>query len=102
MASDSVFMKVALSDLESVFEGLSSVVDVGGGTGTTAKIICLPGDANLSFVSGDMHKSIPHAAEFNAKERSKEEWKQQFQKAGFTDYQMFPYWALGPLIVLHP
>ncbi|KAI9095304.1 hypothetical protein K1719_026338 [Acacia pycnantha] len=40
MARDSVFTKVALSDLESVFEGLSSVVSVGGGTGTTAKIIC--------------------------------------------------------------
>lgn len=40
MSSDSLFMKVALSDLESVFEGLNSIVDVGGGTGTTAKIIC--------------------------------------------------------------
>ncbi|XP_028806079.1 isoflavone 7-O-methyltransferase-like [Neltuma alba] len=186
MASDSAFMKVALSDLKSVLEGFSSVVDVGGGTGTTAKIICeafpklkctvldlpeivagLSGDTNLSFVSGDMLKSIPHAdailikwvlhdwgdddcikilknakeaicgkdkggkviiidtvlnekqdehslmetkllyniilmAEFNAKERTEGEWKQLFQKAGFTDYHMFPILGFRSLIVLHP
>ncbi|KAI9116792.1 hypothetical protein K1719_012158 [Acacia pycnantha] len=81
MASDSRFMKVAMREWGSVFDELGSIVDVGGGTGTTAKIICeafpnlkcivlylpevvtksLPGDTNLRLVGGNMLKSIPHA-----------------------------------------
>ncbi|XP_028787630.1 isoflavone-7-O-methyltransferase 6-like [Neltuma alba] len=81
MGSDTRFMKLALiRDLESVLDGLGSIVDVGGGNGATAKIISeafpklkctvldlpevvanLSGNANLSFVGGDMLKSIPHA-----------------------------------------
>jgi len=63
-----------------VFEGVESIVDVGGGTGITAKTICeafpnmkcivldrpsvvenLPGTNNLTYVGGDMFKSIPKA-----------------------------------------
>ncbi|XP_028787623.1 isoflavone 7-O-methyltransferase-like [Neltuma alba] len=186
MASDSRFMKLVMKDLESVFDGLNSIVDVGGGTGTTAKIICeafpklkrtvldlpevvsnLSGNSNVSFVGGDMLKSIPRAdavlikwvlhdwgdddclkilknakeaisgngkggkviiidtvlnekeeqhevletklllnimlaAEFNSKERSEEEWKKLFLKAGFTDYQIFPIFGFRSLIVLNP
>ncbi|KAH0691615.1 hypothetical protein KY289_018973 [Solanum tuberosum] len=61
-----------------IFEGLKSLVDVGGGTGTIAKAIAdafpqinctvfelphviegLEGSKNLSFVGGDMFNSIP-------------------------------------------
>ncbi|KAH0689970.1 hypothetical protein KY289_017328 [Solanum tuberosum] len=60
-----------------IFEGLKSLVDVGGGTGTIAKAIAdafpqinctvfdlphvIEGSKNLSFVGGDMLNSIPSA-----------------------------------------
>ncbi|CAJ1976380.1 unnamed protein product [Sphenostylis stenocarpa] len=78
MASDSQMVDLALKNCTSVFENLDSIVDVGGGTGTTARIISetfpklqcvvldlpqvianLTGSSNLSFVGGDMFKSIP-------------------------------------------
>ncbi|KAG4908417.1 hypothetical protein JHK86_056901 [Glycine max] len=78
MASDSRMVDLALKNCTSVFEGLDSMVDVGGGTGTTARIICeafpklkcvvldlphvvenLTGTNNLSFVGGDMFNSFP-------------------------------------------
>jgi hypothetical protein len=71
MESDSHVVRLALRDCRSVFEGIGSLVDVGGGTGNTAKIICetfpelkyivldlpqvvsgLAGSNNLSFVGG--------------------------------------------------
>ncbi|XP_061351742.1 isoflavone-7-O-methyltransferase 9-like [Gastrolobium bilobum] len=80
MESDSHVVRLALRDCKSVFEGLDSIVDVGGGTGNTAKIICeafpnlkyivldlpqvvtgLTGSNNLTFVGGNMFKSIPQA-----------------------------------------
>lgn len=80
MESDSRVLRLALRECKSVFEGLNSLVDVGGGTGNTAKIISeafpqlncivldlpevvadLKGSNNLSFVGGDMFKSIPQA-----------------------------------------
>ncbi|KAK7340646.1 hypothetical protein VNO77_21355 [Canavalia gladiata] len=80
MTSDSQMSNLALRDCNFAFEGLESIVDVGGGTGTTAKIICeafpplkcivfdrpqvvenLSGTNNLTFVGGDMFKSIPKA-----------------------------------------
>lgn len=80
MESDSHVVRLALRDCKSVFDGLGSLVDVGGGTGNTAKIICetfpmlkctvldlpqvvdgLSGSNNLSFVGGNMFKSIPQA-----------------------------------------
>nr|AFK33373.1 unknown [Lotus japonicus] len=80
MASDSQLVHLALKNCSSVFEGLDTLVDVGGGTGTTARSICeafpklkivvydlpqvvgnLSGSNNLSFVGGDMFKSIPEA-----------------------------------------
>ncbi|XLS56642.1 hypothetical protein HN51_006397 [Arachis hypogaea] len=39
MASDSQMVKLALKDHSAVFEGLESIVDVGGGNGTISKII---------------------------------------------------------------
>jgi isoflavone-7-O-methyltransferase len=79
MASDSKMINLALRDCDFVFEGLESIVDVGGGTGTTAKIICerfpklkcvvfdrpqvvenLDGTNNLTYVGGDMFQSIPN------------------------------------------
>ncbi|MED6217728.1 hypothetical protein PIB30_020359 [Stylosanthes scabra] len=80
MASDSQMVNLALKDCKSVFEGIESVVDVGGGNGATAKIICeafpelkfivfdlppvvadLRGSHNLTYVGGDMFQSIPQA-----------------------------------------
>ncbi|KAK2359542.1 isoflavone 7-O-methyltransferase [Trifolium repens] len=80
MASDSKMINLALKDCDFVFEGLESIVDVGGGNGTTAKIICekfhklkcvvfdrpkvvenLSESDNLTYVGGDMFTSIPKA-----------------------------------------
>ncbi|CAN4078867.1 unnamed protein product [Withania somnifera] len=80
MASDSEMMRSAVMDCREVFEGLNSLVDVGGRTGIIAKTILesfphlkcivldlphvvanMPQSDNLSFVGGDMFQSIPHA-----------------------------------------
>jgi len=80
MASDSQMMNVALRGCNWVFEGVESIVDVGGGTGTTAKAISdafpnvkctvldrqqvvenLSGTNDLKYVGGDMFESIPKA-----------------------------------------
>jgi len=80
MASDSQMMNLALRGCNWVFEGVESIVDVGGGTGTTARAICdafpnvkctvfdrpqvvenLSGTNNLRYVGGDMFESIPKA-----------------------------------------
>ncbi|XP_057949812.1 trans-resveratrol di-O-methyltransferase-like [Malania oleifera] len=80
MASDSQFLNIAITDCRQVFEGLDSLVDVGGGTGHFAKIISeafphlkctvldrpslvaeLPATKNLNFVGGDMFQSVPSA-----------------------------------------
>ncbi|XP_004505107.1 isoflavone 4'-O-methyltransferase [Cicer arietinum] len=80
MASDSRMFELALQENKHVFEGLESLVDVGGGTGGVTKLInkafphlkCtvfdqpqvvgnLTGTENLNFVGGDMFKSIPPA-----------------------------------------
>ncbi|XP_014497550.1 isoflavone 7-O-methyltransferase-like [Vigna radiata var. radiata] len=80
MASDSQMMNLALRGCKWVFEGVETIVDVGGGTGNTAKAIChafpnvkctvfdrpqvvekLSGTKNLTYVGGDMFESIPKA-----------------------------------------
>ncbi|TKY50286.1 Flavonoid 4'-O-methyltransferase [Spatholobus suberectus] len=64
MESDSHIVRLALRDCKSVFEGLDAIVDVGGGTRNTAKIIgcCgITGSNNLSFVGGNMFKPVPQA-----------------------------------------
>ncbi|XP_006346269.1 trans-resveratrol di-O-methyltransferase-like [Solanum tuberosum] len=82
MASDTrLVMTVLIQNGKGlIFEGLKSLVDVGGGTGTIAKAIAdtfpqinctvfelphviegLKGSKNLSFVGGDMFNSIPSA-----------------------------------------
>ncbi|KAL0399774.1 UNVERIFIED_CONTAM: 8-hydroxyquercetin 8-O-methyltransferase [Sesamum radiatum] len=81
MASDSKLVATVITkDCRNVFEGLKSMVDVGGGTGTVAKAIAdafpglkcvvldLPhvvagceGTENLVFVAGDMFEYIPPA-----------------------------------------
>ncbi|GJV58799.1 trans-resveratrol di-O-methyltransferase-like protein [Tanacetum coccineum] len=81
MASDArLVAAVILKDCKGIFEGLDSIVDVGGGTGTIAKCIAeafpnlhcinfdlphvvkgLEGGKNLNFVGGDMFKAIPKA-----------------------------------------
>ncbi|PHT60259.1 hypothetical protein CQW23_02622 [Capsicum baccatum] len=56
MASDSrLNTNVLITECKHVFEGLTSLVDVGGGTGD------LKGGGNLEFVGGDMFDQIPHA-----------------------------------------
>ncbi|XP_015088803.1 probable O-methyltransferase 3 [Solanum pennellii] len=81
MASDAkLVMSVVMKYSKDVFEGLNSIVDVGGGTGTVAKTIAktfpnlqctvfdlphvvegLEGSDNLTYVGGDFFVSIPHA-----------------------------------------
>lgn len=81
MASDSHLMaKIIVEGCKHVFEGLTSLVDIGGGTGIMAKAIAknfpninctvldLPyvvensqGTKNLNFIGGDMFKAIPPA-----------------------------------------
>ncbi|KAI3731737.1 hypothetical protein L1987_62926 [Smallanthus sonchifolius] len=81
MASDArLVADIILKHCGGVFEGLDSIVDVGGGTGTLAKSIAdafphvncicfdlphvvkgLDGSKNLSYVGGDMFEAIPKA-----------------------------------------
>ncbi|KAF9661715.1 hypothetical protein SADUNF_Sadunf19G0097500 [Salix dunnii] len=81
MASDSALASgVVMKKCKGVFEGLKSLVDVGGGTGVMAKCIAetfpttnctvfylphvvsgLQGSNNLKFVGGDMFESVPSA-----------------------------------------
>ncbi|KAK1412124.1 hypothetical protein QVD17_33119 [Tagetes erecta] len=81
MASDArLVMSVVLEHCRGVFQGLDSIVDVGGGTGTVAKSIAnafpnisciifdlphvvngLVGSKNLTYVGGDMFEFIPNA-----------------------------------------
>ncbi|KAF3451416.1 hypothetical protein FNV43_RR07511 [Rhamnella rubrinervis] len=83
MASDSGMMNWVIRDCEPVFEGLVTLVDVGGGTGLVSRIITesfphlkctvldlphvvgnLPAvgqTENMKFIGGDMFRSIPPA-----------------------------------------
>ncbi|KAF8411110.1 hypothetical protein HHK36_003649 [Tetracentron sinense] len=81
MASDArLVMSVVIKECKEIFEGLTSLVDVGGGTGTVAKILAetfphlkctvfdlphvvstLQGSNNLDYVGGDLFDSIPTA-----------------------------------------
>ena len=81
MASDArLVASVLVTDCKGVFDGLKSLVDVGGGTGTVAKVVAdafphmqctvldlphvvadLQGSNNLNYVGGDMFEAIPTA-----------------------------------------
>lgn len=81
VADGQLFLEVIILDKGRIFRGLSSLVDVGGGSGAQAQVIArafprikctvldLPhvidkatgGDGNLQFVAGDMFESIPPA-----------------------------------------
>uniref|UniRef100_A0A224XGP2 N-acetylserotonin methyltransferase n=1 Tax=Hypericum kalmianum TaxID=473045 RepID=A0A224XGP2_9ROSI len=80
MACDSRMTNLVLGNCKPIFEGLRSVVDVGGGTGSLAraisdafpdvkcKVLDLPqvvanltGTENLDFVGGDMFHHVPSA-----------------------------------------
>nr|BAV54110.1 O-methyltransferase [Eriobotrya japonica] len=81
MASDArLVTSVIINDCKGVFEGLESLVDVGGGTGTVAKAIAdafphiectvldlphvvadLQGSKNLKYTGGDMFEAVPPA-----------------------------------------
>ncbi|KAJ4965094.1 hypothetical protein NE237_016943 [Protea cynaroides] len=81
MACDTrLTMSVVVTECKGVFDGIRSLVDVGGGTGTAAKAIVetfptmkctvfdlphvvatLEGNDNLTYTAGDMFESIPHA-----------------------------------------
>ncbi|OIT22906.1 PREDICTED: trans-resveratrol di-O-methyltransferase-like [Nicotiana attenuata] len=81
MASDSrLIANVLITECKHVFEGLTSLVDVGGGTGTVAITIAkafpaikctvldlprvvgnLKGSGNVEFVGGSMFEKIPNA-----------------------------------------
>eukprot|EP00258_Populus_trichocarpa_P020362 XP_006388414.1 trans-resveratrol di-O-methyltransferase [Populus trichocarpa] len=81
MASDSILAsKLVLSQCKGIFDGVDSLVDVGGGSGTMAKGIAeafphmdctvfdlprvvsdLQGRKNLKYVGGDMFEAVPPA-----------------------------------------
>ncbi|KAJ1412216.1 S-adenosyl-L-methionine-dependent methyltransferase [Sesbania bispinosa] len=81
MESDArLVISVVMEKCNEVFNGVESLVDVGGGTGTMAKVIAksfpkmecivfdlphlvtgLEGSENLKYISGDMFKAIPPA-----------------------------------------
>lgn len=80
MACDSQMMNLVIGDCKPIFDGLDSLVDVGGGTGSVARIVSeafphmkctvleLPqvianvtGTKNLNYVGGDMFQHIPSA-----------------------------------------
>ncbi|KAL6141245.1 hypothetical protein ACLB2K_059535 [Fragaria x ananassa] len=81
MASDArLVTSVIVDECRGVFEGLDSLVDVGGGTGTVAKAIAdafphiectvldlphvvadLQGSKNLKYTGGDMFEAVPPA-----------------------------------------
>ncbi|KAM6567713.1 hypothetical protein CsatA_026841 [Cannabis sativa] len=81
MASDArLVTSVLIEKCKGVFEGVNSLVDVGGGTGTVAKSIAitfpqiqcsvldlphvvagLQGEKNLNFIAGDMFVEVPTA-----------------------------------------
>ncbi|KAK4738084.1 hypothetical protein R3W88_001781 [Solanum pinnatisectum] len=81
LASDSrLNTNVLITECKHVFEGLTSLVEVGGGTGTVSIAIAntfpnikctvldlpqvigdLKGSGNLDFIGGDMFDKIPHA-----------------------------------------
>lgn len=80
MASDSQMMNLVIRDCKPIFEGVNSLVDVGGGNGSLARIISegfphmectvleipqvianLQGTKNLNYVGGDMFQHIPSA-----------------------------------------
>lgn len=75
-----LIMSVLIKNGKGVFEGLKSLVDVGGGIGTVAKAISnafpelkcsvfdlphvvegLEGGKNLTYIAGDMFKFVPSA-----------------------------------------
>lgn len=80
MASESGIMHLVVKDCKHIFEGLNSLVDVGGGTGKIAEIITkafphlkysvldlplvvanLADNENLKFIGGDMFQHSPPA-----------------------------------------
>ncbi|XP_027334953.1 trans-resveratrol di-O-methyltransferase-like [Abrus precatorius] len=80
MISDSGMINLVIKDCKSVFEGLNSLVDVGGGKGGVGRIVSesfpnlhwtvldlphvvenLSDSSYLKFVGGDMFQSIPSA-----------------------------------------
>ncbi|KAK0577954.1 hypothetical protein LWI29_002833 [Acer saccharum] len=84
MASDSQMANLVVKDCKPIFEGLNSLVDVGGGTGSLSRILseefpsmkCTVFDLphvvanspdhinNLNFIGGDMFQYIPPADAF--------------------------------------
>ncbi|KAJ8761432.1 hypothetical protein K2173_001563 [Erythroxylum novogranatense] len=81
MACDSRMMNLVIRECKPIIEGVDSFVDVGGGTGSLARIISeahphmkctvlelpqvvanLKSSENLNFVAGDMFQHIPPAA----------------------------------------
>ncbi|KAK4271638.1 hypothetical protein QN277_020301 [Acacia crassicarpa] len=83
MIGDSSMMDLVIKDCKSVFEGFDTLVDVGGGNGSVARIISeslphlqcivldlphvvqnLQDSGNLKFIGGDMFQSMPPADSF--------------------------------------
>ncbi|XP_030518193.2 probable O-methyltransferase 3 [Rhodamnia argentea] len=63
MAIDSQMMNVVMKDCKHIFQGLDTLVDVGGGTGTVLDlphvVAGLPESENVKFVGADVFEFIP-------------------------------------------
>ncbi|XP_027909707.1 probable O-methyltransferase 3 isoform X2 [Vigna unguiculata] len=129
MASDSKWVSsVVIEKCEGVLNASKSLVDVGGGTGTMAKVIAesfphlkctvldlphvvadLQGTENIEYVGGDMFQAIPSADSImlkmmmilTGKERNEKEWASLILSAGFSNYNITPI-GLYSVIEVYP
>ncbi|XP_075107133.1 myricetin 7/4'-O-methyltransferase 2-like [Nicotiana tabacum] len=122
MASDSrLISNVLITECKHVFEGLTSLVDVGGGTGTVA-IGNFKGSGNVEFVGGSMRRFLMLMQSYSSitllnymhrrcetirsskgyLQRTKMDWERLFTDAGFNEYKITPTLGTRSLIEIYP
>ncbi|KAK9152929.1 hypothetical protein Sjap_000409 [Stephania japonica] len=114
---------------EAIFQGLASLVDVGGAIVVMARAIAeafphikcsvpdLPhvfvgckGSENLEFTTVDIFQAIPSAdavllklvVAINGKQRTESEWKKLFTESGFASYKISPVLDFRSVIEVLP
>ncbi|KAF8663162.1 hypothetical protein HU200_055763 [Digitaria exilis] len=128
MVSDTEFiMDIVVKEHGEVFQGISSLIDVGGGLGAAAHAISkavldlahvvdkAPGNTDVKYIAGDMFESIPpenviflkvvfdlYIMVVNGTERDENEWKKIFLEAGFSDYKITSVLGLRSIIEVYP
>ncbi|WVZ50317.1 hypothetical protein U9M48_001583, partial [Paspalum notatum var. saurae] len=119
MASDSrLVAEVLVRECSPVFTGVTLLVDVGGGHGTTAIAIArafpqvkcsvlelphvvdaMPADTTVKFIAGDMMEFIPPAdcILLKVNRERRRNWHKIFLDAGFTKYKITPVFGARSL-----